>query len=98
MIMANMETNSEERKVIDNVLQRDDVFRYKLLGRLQSDCEYYLNCGNRNIGRLWAGSVNLQIKLMVELITVSMRNLNGLQWMKSSHTARKWRNAIKGNG
>ena len=26
MIMANMETNSEERKVIDNVLQRDDVF------------------------------------------------------------------------
>ena len=67
MIMANMETNSEERKVIDNVLQRDDVFRYQLLGRLQSDCEYYLNCGNRNIGRLWAGSVNLQIKLMVEL-------------------------------
>lgn len=34
MIMANMETNSEERKVIDNVLQRDDVFRYQLLGRL----------------------------------------------------------------
>lgn len=67
MIMANMETNSEERKVIDNVLQRDDVFRYKLLGRLQSDCEYNLNYGNRNIGRLWAGSVNLQIKLMVEL-------------------------------
>lgn len=46
MIMANMETNSEERKVIDNVLQRDDVFRYKLLGRLQSDCEYYLNYGS----------------------------------------------------
>lgn len=65
--MANMETNSEERKVIDNVLQRDEVFRYKLLGRLQSDCECYLNYGNRNIGRLWAGSVNLQIKLMVEL-------------------------------
>ena len=28
MIMANMETNSEERKVIDNVLQRDDGTNY----------------------------------------------------------------------
>ena len=65
--MVNMETNSRERRIIDDVLQRDKVFRYKLLGRLQSDCEYYLNYGNRNTGRLWAGSVNLQIKLMVEL-------------------------------
>ena len=65
--MVNMETNSRERRIIDDVLQRDKVFRDKLLGRLQSDCEYYLNYGNRNTGRLWAGSVNLQIKLMVEL-------------------------------
>lgn len=65
--MANLETNSEDRKVIDNVLQRDKVFRYKLLGRLQSDCEYYLHYGNRNVKRLWAGNVNLQIKLMTEL-------------------------------
>ena len=62
-----METNSDERKIIDRVLHRDMVFRYQLLGRLQADCEYYLNYGNRNTGRLWAGSVNLQIKLMVEL-------------------------------
>lgn len=65
--MTNLEINSKEIEMIDNVLRRDEVFRYKLLGRLQSDCEYYLNYGNRNIGRLWAGSVNLQIKLMVEL-------------------------------
>lgn len=96
--MTNMETNSEEKKIIDNVLQRDDVFRYKLLGRLQSDCEYYLNYGNRNTGRLWAGSVNLQIKLMVELYNSFDENLNGLQWMKSSHTARKWQNANEKNG
>ena len=65
--MVNMETNSDERKIIDRVLHRDMVFRYQLLGRLQTDCEYYLNYGNRNIKRLWAGNVNLQIKLMVEL-------------------------------
>ena len=55
--MVNMETNSDERKIIDRVLHRDMVFRYQLLGRLQADCEYYLNYGN----------VNLQIKLMAEL-------------------------------
>ena len=55
-----METNSDERKIIDRVLHRDMVFRYQLLGRLQADCEYYLNYGNRNIKRLWAGNVNLQ--------------------------------------
>ena len=66
-IMVNMETNSDERKIIDRVLHRDMVFRYQLLGRLQADCEYYLNYGNRNIRRLWAGNVNLQIKLMAEL-------------------------------
>ena len=58
--MVNMETNSDERKIIDRVLHRDMVFRYQLLGRLQADCEYYLNYGNRNIKRLWAGNVNLQ--------------------------------------
>ena len=83
-----METNSDERKIIDRVLHRDMVFRYQLLGRLQTDCEYYLNYGNRNIKRLWAGNVNLQIKLMVEFIIVSRKtkNLNGLQWMKLLHT------------
>ena len=40
--MVNMETNSDERKIIDRVLHRDMVFRYQLLGRLQTDCEYYL--------------------------------------------------------
>ena len=65
--MANSERDTNEREVIDKVLQRDLVFRYQLLGRLQADCEYYLNYGNRNIERLWAGNVTLQIKLMVEL-------------------------------
>ncbi len=59
--------NSEDRKIIDKVLQRDLVFRNQLLGRLQADCEYYLNYGNRNTERLWAHNVNLQIELMIEL-------------------------------
>ena len=50
--MTNMETNSDERKIIDRVLHRDIVFRYQLLGRLQADCEYYLDYGNRNIRQI----------------------------------------------
>ena len=65
--MRNIEIHPNERKVIDDVLQRDSAFRHQLLGRLQSDCEYYPNYGNRNAKRLWAGSEKLQIELMAEL-------------------------------
>lgn len=40
---------------------------YMLLGRLQSDCEYYLGHGGRCESRLWAGSVTEQIEKMKEL-------------------------------
>ena len=40
--MANDVTNSNGRVTVDEVIHRDSVFRYQLLGRLQSDCEYYL--------------------------------------------------------
>lgn len=65
--MENKEISAKDREVINEVLQRDLTFRYQLLGRLQSDCEYYLNYGNRNVKRLWAGSERLQIELMTEL-------------------------------
>lgn len=43
------------------------VSKYQLLGRLQSDCEYYLNEGNRNTKRLWAGNEVNQIRKMKEI-------------------------------
>lgn len=52
---------------VDEILQGDLTFRYMLLSRLQSDCEYYLNYGNRNVKRLWAGDEKRQIELMVKL-------------------------------
>ena len=32
---------------IEEILQRDSKYKYMLLGRMQSDCEYYLGFGNR---------------------------------------------------
>ena len=38
-----------------------------LLSRLKSDCEYFLNHGNRSEKSLWAGNVKEQIEKMKEL-------------------------------
>ena len=51
----------------EEVLQHDKKFRYMLLSRMQSDCEYYLNYGNRNPKRLWAGDEQRQIEYMILL-------------------------------
>lgn len=61
------QTNLNGRITIDDILQRDLKFRYQLLSRLQSDCEYYLNHGNRHSGCLWAGDEVLQIEFMTKL-------------------------------
>lgn len=45
----------------------DEVFRYKLLSRLQMDCEYYLGYGNRAGDRLWAGNEQDHIETMKNL-------------------------------
>lgn len=61
------QTNPNGRMTVDEVIQHDLRFRYMLLGRLQSDCEYYLGYGNRNPRRLWAGSEVEQIEFMIKL-------------------------------
>lgn len=45
-------------------LPRDKAFEYSMLGRLQSDCEYFLGNGNGYEGHLWAHTVEAQIKEM----------------------------------
>lgn len=51
----------------NDIFKSDDTFRYQLLGRMQSDCEYYLGYGNRSKNRLWAQDEKEQIKLMKKL-------------------------------
>lgn len=38
----------------NEVLTRDDKFRYRLLSRMKSDCDYYLGNGGRHPKHLWA--------------------------------------------
>ena len=65
--MTNDVTNSNGRVTVDEVIHRDSVFRYQLLDRLRSDCEYYLDYGNRHPKTLLAGDVKLQIEIMIKL-------------------------------
>jgi hypothetical protein len=49
------------------ILQADESFRYQLLSRLQSDCNYYLGNGNRSKKALWAGDETEQIIVMKQI-------------------------------
>lgn len=53
--------------VVDKFLKREDTFRYQLLSRLKSDCDYYLGNGNRFEDHLWAGDVEGHIESMQRL-------------------------------
>lgn len=46
---------------------KEQKFNYMMLGRLKSDCEYYLGYGNRNAKNLWAGDEQEQINEMKKL-------------------------------
>ena len=47
-----------------NLQGHDSKFYYQFLGRLRSDCEYYLGNGGRYHGHLWAGDEYAHIRLM----------------------------------
>ncbi|MCE8841147.1 MULTISPECIES: LPD11 domain-containing protein [Bacteroidales] len=68
---------------MEEILQRDSKYRYMLLGRMQSDCEYYLGFGNRNQSRLWAGNEEKQIEYMKQLYN-SFDEDEKPQWLSMS--------------
>ena len=42
-------------------------FRYMMLSRMKSDCDYYLGYGNRSTNHLWAGDEKAQLENMKAL-------------------------------
>lgn len=50
-----------------DILQHEKKFRYMLLSRMKSDCDYYLGYGNRHAKHLWAGNERDQIDCMKAL-------------------------------
>jgi len=52
---------------LQEVLNRDEQFRYMLLGRLEEDCKFYLGYGARNPKKLWALEEKEHIQYMKAL-------------------------------
>lgn len=50
--------------IINDLIHKEDTFRYQMLSRLQMDCDYFLGNGNRADKHLWAGNVPDHIKIM----------------------------------
>lgn len=48
-------------------MKKDFTFQYQLLGRLESDCIYYLGNGNRYNKDLWAHDEKAQIEKMQKI-------------------------------
>lgn len=82
----------------------DLEYRYMLLDRLRSDCEYFLGNGNRNEKHLWAGSVDAQINEMKKIWNslkekpewLTMEDINNYEkLMKDKKAIRQSNNLIK---
>lgn len=41
-----------------------DAFKYQLLDRLRTDCDYFLGYGYRNPAKLWAGDIETHLEAM----------------------------------
>ena len=90
-----------------DLLSKDDTFRYMMLDRLKTDCNYFLGNGNRNEKHLWAGDVDKQIKLMKDLYNsfeekpewISMEDIENFEkQMKETNESlneEEWFNNIK---
>lgn len=63
-----VEDDIKSQPIIDkSILQNDETFRYRLLDRMKTDCNYFLGNGNRLDKFLWAGNVESQIAYMKAL-------------------------------
>ena len=58
---SNIDVAQEAKKILQS---SDKKFPYMMLGRLESDCKYFLGNGNRYVGHLWAKDVDDHIQLM----------------------------------
>lgn len=72
---------------------QDENYKYMLLSRMQSDCDYFLGYGNRSIKTLWAGSVDDQITFMKIIYNLLMEKPD---WL-TLDDIRKYESDMKNN-
>jgi len=63
----NKTVNVLSKEAQEIVNSKDIKFKYMMLDRLRSDCEYYLGYGNKNKEKLWTHDEQEQIDFMIAL-------------------------------
>ena len=71
-------------KPIANPVSKEKKAQYQMLGRLRSDCEYYLGYGCRNPNRLWAGNEKDQIEEM-KALWLGFSETDKPEWLTWEH-------------
>lgn len=71
-------------KPIANPVSKEKKDQYQMLGRLRSDCEYYLGYGCRNPNRLWAGNEKDQIEEM-KALWLGFSETDKPEWLTWEH-------------
>lgn len=61
-------------------ISEEKKFNYQMLSRLKSDCDYFLNYGNRSQRVLWEDDVKAHIKKM-KTIWNSFTNNEKPEWL-----------------
>lgn len=69
---------------IENSVSNEKKAQYQILGRLRSDCEYYLGYGCRNPNRLWAGNEKDQIEEM-KALWLGFSETDKPEWLTWEH-------------
>lgn len=69
---------------IENPVSNEKKAQYQMLGRLRSDCEYYLGYGYRNPIRLWAGNEKNQIEEM-KALWLGFSETDKPEWLTWEH-------------
>ena len=64
----------------ENRISEEKKFQYQMLGRLISDCEYYLGYGYRDPDKLWAHDEKEQIE-KIKKIWLSFSELEKPEWL-----------------
>lgn len=60
----------QAKKSLNEIKSRGVDFQFSMLGRLLSDCKYYLGAGNRCAANLWAWNERDHLDIMRELCAV----------------------------
>jgi len=64
----NKESEEGESNMEEKYLEMSLTEKYQFLGRMKSDCEYYLGGGMKQVSHLWGKSVDHHLKCMQELL------------------------------